>query len=60
MNALRPWKEGLTIIGQNAMLFFVAFLIVKEISLHTIGVQYFLQMQLFCLSVFFLSLCSMC
>jgi hypothetical protein len=31
MNALRPWKEGLTIIGQNAMLFFVAFLIVKEI-----------------------------
>ncbi len=31
MNSLCPWKEGLTIIGQNAMLLFVAFLIVKEI-----------------------------
>jgi hypothetical protein len=31
MNALYPWKECLTIIGQNAMVFFVAFLIVKEI-----------------------------
>ncbi len=59
MNALHPWKEGLTIIGQNAMLFFVAFLIVKEISLRTIGVQYFYKCNFSACQSFF-SLCVAC